>query len=75
LRGYLRALRTERGYSQQYVADYIGITTQYYAMIEGGRRKKNMDLSLASKLASLFGVSINYMLEREGEHDANSKNE
>ena len=51
-------LRTELGLSQQDVADRIGISRQYYQMIENGERKKNLALSLASSFAVLFVISV-----------------
>lgn len=58
LRNYLVELRIEKGFSQQDVADKLGISRQYYQMIETGERQKHLDLSLAGGLAALLGVSI-----------------
>ena len=58
MRQYLVELRTEHGLSQQDVADKIGISRQYYQMIENGERQKNLALSLASSFAVLFGISV-----------------
>ena len=58
LRDYLVQLRAEKGFSQQDVADKLGITRQYYQMIETGERQKHLDLSLAGGLAVLLGVTI-----------------
>ncbi len=58
LRDYLVRLRSEKGLSQQDVADKLGITRQYYQMIEAGERQKHLDLSLAGGLAVLLGVTI-----------------
>lgn len=58
LRDYLVRLRSEKGLSQQDVADKLGITRQYYQMIETGERQKHLDLSLAGGLAVLLGVTI-----------------
>lgn len=58
MRDYLVRLRSEKGLSQQDVADKLGITRQYYQMIETGERQKHLDLSLAGGLAVLLGVTI-----------------
>lgn len=58
LRDYLVQLRAEKGLSQRDVADKLGITRQYYQMIETGERQKHLDLSLAGGLAVLLGVTI-----------------
>lgn len=58
LREYLVEMRNKIGMSQQDVAERMGISRQYYQMIETGERQKHLDLSLAGGLAALFGVSI-----------------
>ena len=58
MRNYLVRLRSEKGLSQQDVADKLGITRQYYQMMETGEREKHLDLSLAGGLAALLGVTI-----------------
>ena len=58
MRRYLIELRNEHGYSQQYVADKLNISRQYYQMIESGERQKKMDISLASSIATLYGISV-----------------
>lgn len=55
---YLVSLRNEHGYSQQDVADKLNISRQYYQMIETGERQKKMDISLASGIATLYGISV-----------------
>ena len=58
MRQYLVSLRNEHGYSQQDVADRLNISRQYYQMIETGERQKKMDISLASGIATLYGISV-----------------
>ena len=58
MRQYLVSLRNEHGYSQQDVADRLNISRQYYQMIETGERQKKMDISLASSIATLYGISV-----------------
>lgn len=58
MRQYLVSLRNEHGYSQQDVADKLNISRQYYQMIETGERQKKMDISLASSIATLYGISV-----------------
>ena len=58
MRQYLVSLRNEHGYSQQDVADKLNISRQYYQMIETGERQKKMDISLASGIATLYGLSV-----------------
>lgn len=58
MRQYLVDLRMKNGFSQQDVANRLGISRQYYQMIENGERQKHMALSLASSFAVLYGVSV-----------------
>lgn len=57
MREYLAKLRQQRNESQQDVAEAIGISRQYYRMIETGERQKRMDIILISALAKHFGIS------------------
>ena len=67
MRAYLRKLRADRGMSQQEAADQIGITKQYYAMIEAGQRQRKMDLTLAARIAEVFAVTLDTILQAESE--------
>lgn len=58
MRQYLVDLRVEHGLSQQDVANRLGISRQYYQMIENGERQKHLALSLASGFAVLYGISV-----------------
>ncbi|HIY10323.1 MAG TPA: helix-turn-helix transcriptional regulator [Candidatus Anaerofilum excrementigallinarum] len=58
MRQYLVDLRLQHGLSQQDVANRLGISRQYYQMIESGERQKHLALSLASSFAVLYGVSV-----------------
>jgi transcriptional regulator with XRE-family HTH domain len=52
----LRKLRTARGYKQQAVAEYLGITQQSYSDIE--RNVTCLDLETAQKLAVWYDVPL-----------------
>ena len=67
MRAYLRQLRMEFGMTQQDVADCIGVSKQYYGMIENGERKQKMDIEMATKLAKLFDVPLEIIVTREQE--------
>lgn len=57
-RAYLAALRKKQNESQQDVANALGISRQYYCMIEAGDRQKRMDIMLISALSAHFGVPV-----------------
>ena len=52
----LKKIRKSKGYSQEYVADYIGIDTTNYGRIERGQTSITFDR--LEQLAKLYGLSI-----------------
>lgn len=65
MREYLAKLRTAMGVSQQAVADAMGISSQYYSLIENGKRQENMDITLILALAKVFDVSPQVIFDAE----------
>lgn len=65
MRSYLVDLREKYGESQQDVADALGISRQYYQMIETGERQKKMDTTLVVGIAQHFSVSAAEIIECE----------
>ena len=49
----------------QDVADKIGISRQYYQMIENGERQKKMDITLVKSIADIFGVTLETIINNE----------
>ncbi|OFT05408.1 XRE family transcriptional regulator [Limosilactobacillus fermentum] len=67
----LISLREARGWSKTYVANHLGLKNmQTYANYEYGRREP--DLETTSKLAELFGVSVDSLLGRPEKNDNNN---
>jgi len=67
MRIYLVQLREEKNQTQQDVADALGISRQYYAMIENGTRQKRMDITLITALANHFKISPAEIVHFESE--------
>lgn len=67
MREYLVKLRKQYDLSQQDVADYVGISRQYYNAIENGVRQKKMDITLITKFADLFKTSLQRICDAESE--------
>lgn len=67
VREYLTLLRAQRNESQQDVADALGVSRQYYGMIESGDRQKKMDIALISAIATHFGLSMAEIVKYEHE--------
>ena len=65
MRKWLKTLRCNSNKSQAEIADMLGMTQQYYNLIENGERQKDLDLSIATKLSELLGVSIDWIAEQE----------
>ena len=68
MRKYLVEKRNELGLSQQDVADKIGVSRQYYGLIENGDRQKDMDISLLEKISIAFGIPFSELVEMERSH-------
>ncbi len=56
----LQHLRRSRGYSQQQVADQLGISRQTYSNYELGKREAPYQTLL--QISELFGVSVDFLL-------------
>lgn len=65
VREYLIEAREKAGLTQQDVANRIGISRQYYQMVETGERQKRMDLSLADGLSVVLNIPIAEIVQRE----------
>ncbi len=50
----LKTVRNESGLTCQQVADKVGITKEYYWMIENGKRRLSYEMSV--KIATVFSL-------------------
>lgn len=64
----LKSLRKTKKYNQQQVADKLGITRQAYTNYESGKRVP--EVQTLEKLAQLFDVSVDYLLGRSANPEA-----
>lgn len=67
----IRDLRIEYGYTQQQVADYLGISQNTYAQYELG--VLNYSAKVIIKLADFYNVSTDYLLGRTDVKEAYPK--
>lgn len=58
---FIRELRLKNNLSQDYVANYLGLSRPTYVLIEQGKRE--LTISEARKLASLYGLAIEQLIE------------
>ena len=63
MKSRLRVLRAERGWSQQELADQLGVSRQTVNAIETGRYDPS--LPLAFRIARTFGASVEEVFEPE----------
>lgn len=56
----LLRFRTERGYTQEHLSELAGISTSFYANLEGG--KKGVSIFVLRNLAEILGVSVDSLL-------------
>lgn len=57
-REYLKKMRNEMGLTMQAMGDALGMSRQYYNLIETGVSQKRMDITLVRKIADIFGVTL-----------------
>ena len=67
MRTWLKNLRDKNSFTQLEMSKKLDISESYYNLIENGERQKNLDLSLVTKLAQLFDVSVEWIAEQEKE--------
>lgn len=65
LRKWLLEARKEKGMTQLEVANKLDISEAYYSYIENGSRQKKMDIVLAAKLAVVFEMPIEQIIDLE----------
>lgn len=58
----LRELRKENGWTQQQVADMIGVSRVNYTRYELNRSEPDFDILV--RLADLFDISLDYIFDR-----------
>lgn len=65
MRNWLKEKRIEKGMSQQNVAEKLEMTQQYYNLIENDERKKDLDVSLLTKLSNIFEIPVEEIIRLE----------
>lgn len=65
MRTWLKEERLKKGYTMAQMGEKLDITESYYSLIEAGERQKKMDITLAVKLAKIFSVSPQQIVELE----------
>ena len=65
MREWLKNLRCEKNLSQDAIAKELGMSQQYYCMIEKGERQASMTVAMAEKIADVFRIAFTEVLEKE----------
>ena len=65
MRDWLKEQREKKGFTMKEMAEKIGISEGYYSYIEAGERQKKMDITLVAKLANIFRLKIQQIVDYE----------
>lgn len=65
MREWMKEARTRKGLTQLQVAKELDMSEGYYSYIESGSRQKSMDVVLATKLAKVFDMQVQQIIELE----------
>jgi len=65
MRDWLKDLRQKDQMTMAQMAEKMEVSESYYAYIESGERQKKMDILVISKLAEIFGLSIQEIADME----------
>lgn len=66
MRDWLRELRGSK--TNKEFGESIGLSKQYYWMVENGYRQKRMSVDLISRIAKVTGKSVKKLVEAENEY-------
>ena len=69
MKNRIKELREDNDYTQQKVADAIGITQRKYSYLETGTQQLTDEILV--KLAAFYGVSIDYLLMQTSNPERN----
>ena len=69
MRDWMRALRGAKGLTMKEAGAILGISESYYCTIENGVRKKELNVSLVSRLSELFDVSVAEIVAMETQNE------
>jgi transcriptional regulator with XRE-family HTH domain len=67
MREWLKRLREENGLTMKEMGAKLGISESYYCTIESGNRQRDMNLSIAGGISSIFEISMDQVLEYEAD--------
>ena len=59
----IKEIRIKNGYTQQQIAQILGMKYQQYGRYESGERKFPVDILIA--LADFYGVSLDFLVGRD----------
>lgn len=65
MREYIKEAREKAGYTQQQMAEKIGISQNYYCDIENYVRQKELRMNTLSKLSEILNIPLEIVLSEE----------
>ena len=75
MRAWLKDLRKNKRLTQTQVAKNLGLKQNYYCEIENGKKQLDLNLSVATKIADFFSITLDDIAkfeESRGERRGNS---
>lgn len=67
MRAWLKEKREALGRTQQQMAESLGVSQQYYSLIEKSERQADMTVPLLTKLSEILGVAVADIVRAESE--------
>ena len=67
MRKWFRTARENAGFTMKQLSERLLISESYYCAIENGTRQRDMDISLAQRIAQALDTPIKSILEQESE--------
>lgn len=67
MRKWLRAARENAGLTMKQLSEKLLISESYYCSIENGTRQRDMDISLAQRIAKALNIPVKTILDNESE--------
>lgn len=65
MRDWLYELRNSKGMTLKQMGEKLGISESYYQQVEQGKRQKNMDIALITRIASATGKREKVIVDME----------
>ena len=73
IRSYLMKYRKQNKKSLHDIAEALGVSRNYYNLLEKGKKGDKMTLAIANKIANLLEITLDDVLNLENDYKRGSK--